>query len=309
MFQEYAVEPRALAVSWINAKYLIEKFGLEQGRLISEFPRKWLKEVYSASGNWKPVERKKLEEKLKQVKSVIFSIKYRSYDSQKGNWLTQALEQHKIDPFHAIIVKEKPVQFNAAYLEVSEIEENHGKFQVDRSQKILRVGTEIAKALEELLGSAQVIQFVDPFFSDQDKYRKTLKACLKLLNHNRINEIKCEIHHCNEKFGYRVHDCFKANKKVIEGVIPDGLCLEFFTWKEFEFGEDFHDRYLLTDRGGVILGAGFSEEGAGENVEITLLQNRVSKLTQQNFVRNSKIYDLILPVARVFSDGKVVIDE
>jgi hypothetical protein len=37
MFFEYAVEPHAIGSNWQNFRYLIEKFGFDRGRLISQF--------------------------------------------------------------------------------------------------------------------------------------------------------------------------------------------------------------------------------------------------------------------------------
>jgi hypothetical protein len=42
MFYEYAIEPRAIGSSWATFRYIIEKFGFDKGRLISEFPRRWV---------------------------------------------------------------------------------------------------------------------------------------------------------------------------------------------------------------------------------------------------------------------------
>ena len=307
MMREYAVEPKAIVVNWENAKYLLENFGLEQGRLISKFPDDWSNQVLNAAKNWKSVEKLRLIEKLKRVKKVIFSVKHRKFLHRGGQWLEQVLKQHELDPFHAIIVVEKPTEYNPAIVAVSEIEEDHKLFRVDRTQKIQRVGSEIANALEEFLKSAKILLFIDPYFNDLEKYRETLGACLKLLQRDKLNEINCEVHHSNENFGYKMQDRINVNKKVINGVIPQGLSVDFYTWREKDLGEDFHDRYLLTDRGGVTLGAGFSEEGKDENVEITLLQHHVSQRIQQNFTRNSVTYELALPIARVFSDGKAVL--
>ena len=45
MLQEYAVEPAAIGSDWQTFRYLIEKFGFDQGRLISQFPKHWFREV------------------------------------------------------------------------------------------------------------------------------------------------------------------------------------------------------------------------------------------------------------------------
>ena len=45
MLKEFALEPEALA-SWESFRYLIEKFGVSKGRVISRFPKQWKRLVY-----------------------------------------------------------------------------------------------------------------------------------------------------------------------------------------------------------------------------------------------------------------------
>ena len=49
MLYEYAVEPRAIGSSWQTFRYVIEKFGFDRGRLISQFPNTWFRLVYDAT--------------------------------------------------------------------------------------------------------------------------------------------------------------------------------------------------------------------------------------------------------------------
>ena len=308
MFQVYAVDPKAISANWKDAKYLIEKFGLDQGRLISKFPNKWLKEVYDGANNWHPIEKKKLEEKLAQVKAVIFSVKKRSFDPKKGDWISQALEQHKLVPFHAIIVEEKPVQYNPAILVVSDIEENLNKFQVDKSPKIPRVGTEIASALEELLGSANVLQFIDPYFDVfERKYKETLRECLKFVQIDRVDNICCEIHRDLKKSKVDIENELRKDPKLLVGVIPEGLFVRVYSW--IEKSEVFHARYLLTDLGGVSIDAGFSAEGKSQSVPFQLLQSHKSQEYRKDFNISADTYKLIRPILKIRSNGKIEIED
>ena len=45
MLSEYAVEPAAIGADWKTFLFLIEKFGVDKGRLISRLPNKWEKKV------------------------------------------------------------------------------------------------------------------------------------------------------------------------------------------------------------------------------------------------------------------------
>src|SRR5690606_977065 len=56
MIHEFAVDPEALT-GWQNFRYVVEKFGIPQGRLISRFPKEWKSLVYDACAACPPVEK------------------------------------------------------------------------------------------------------------------------------------------------------------------------------------------------------------------------------------------------------------
>jgi hypothetical protein len=108
MLFEYAVEPRAIGSSWATFRYVIEKFGFDKGRLISEFPKRWFREVYDATAGFPPVQKKRVEEALNQARKNKVVRNYRPYDQEAGNWLDNALTENRRLPFHAIIAHENP---------------------------------------------------------------------------------------------------------------------------------------------------------------------------------------------------------
>jgi hypothetical protein len=61
MFYEYAIEPQAIGSSWANFRYIIEKFGIDKGRLISQFPKRWFHEVYAVSDKLPPIQKSVLK--------------------------------------------------------------------------------------------------------------------------------------------------------------------------------------------------------------------------------------------------------
>ena len=85
MLFEYAVEPQMIGASWLVFRLLIEKFGFDRGRLISQFPKAWFKEVYAASAAMNPIERKRLEESLNRAKRTKVIRSGRSYDPSLGD--------------------------------------------------------------------------------------------------------------------------------------------------------------------------------------------------------------------------------
>jgi hypothetical protein len=93
--------------------------------------------------------------------------------------------------------------------------------------------------------------------------------------------------------------------QLFPGVIPKGMKLTIFCWRQKEGGEDFHARYLLTDRGGIAVDAGFSAEGNHESTDMRLMSYDLSQDKLKTFARGATYYDLVGPVIRVADDGRV----
>jgi hypothetical protein len=91
----------------------------------------------------------------------------------------------------------------------------------------------------------------------------------------------------------------------LAGVIPVGMSVRVFGWKEKVGGADFHARFLLTDRGGMNVEAGFSADGSHQKVFLVLLEGQVCQEKLSAFARGSTQYELIEPVLEIFSDGRV----
>src|SRR5579863_8659087 len=108
MLYEYAVEPAAISADWKACVYLAEKFGFDRGRLLSLFPKKWLALAIEATSHLPDTEKKRVVEKLKELKDQSSVRSGRNYDPEIGTWLQNALAQQASDPFHAIIANTNP---------------------------------------------------------------------------------------------------------------------------------------------------------------------------------------------------------
>ena len=172
---------------------------------------------------------------------------------------------------------------------------------------LVRTGEEIAKILAPLLWSAKTVLFIDPYFDiSNSRNRETLKRCLETFATNGPQGLRCEVHF-GDMNGMPDTTSIEQNAAIwLGGVIPDGMSVIFYTWRKKENGEDFHDRFLLTEKGGVKLGAGFIANGNHQTVNISLLDINFCECERANFKIDATIYDLSEPVIEVFSDGRVV---
>jgi hypothetical protein len=305
MLYEYAVEPTAIGSSWQNFRYLFEKFGFDRGRLISRFPGKWEREVYAAATAMKPVERARLEVALREGKQSKFLRSGRPYDPTLGSWFQNAIAQDAAAPFHAIIAEQNPAAA-ASVVTVDEVDELHPLMVSAHTWEVERVGNVLAAAMRPLLTSARTILFVDRFFDlSKIQYQETLRACLSEIATAGGFGVSCEIHCCDHDSRPPPDFVEREAHKWVRGVLPSGMAVSLFTWKERPGGEDFHARNLLTDVGGMSVEAGFSAEGPHQKVQLGLLTADLVRSKLDALARTSTVYDLIGPVLFISADGTV----
>ena len=306
MLYEYAVEPKAIGASWENFRYLIDKFGLDRGRLISRFPKAWERKVIETAqeAGMADVKFQSLVNRLQKAKREVLIRTGRDYDPSIGDWLDNAIQQHTLDPFRAIIALEN--RGNRNFILVNEeISEDHPLMEASSSKEFPRTGEFLAEAMSLLLKSAKKVLFVDRFFDiRKDNYKETLQELMAVIAKNNFTTC-CEIHFHAHSTRPSIDYMERNAVNCLDGVIPEGMSVKIFVWQEKENGADFHARFLLTNLGGISVDAGFSAEGSHQNVLLTLLPHELCQKKLAAFSHASIDYDLIEPVLEISSDGEV----
>lgn len=304
MLYEYAVEPQAIGASWETFRYVIEKFGFDKGRLISQFPKHWFREVYHAAEGLPPVQKKRVEEALNQAKKNKVIRSGRPYNSGAVGWLQNALAEHQRLPFHAIIAANNPGG-DEIVLPADDLNELHPLLAVPHDRAILRDEASLARAMREMLRFGSRILFVDPFYSPfNERYKRTLRECLNIVKANNPNAI-CEIHHRHHDDNPTAADFEREAQSLFRGVVPEGMTITIYRWREKNGGADFHARYLLSDKGGIAIDAGFSAEGNHQTTDMHLMSFELSQERIRALARDATDYELVEPVLQIASNGYV----
>lgn len=304
MLFEYAVEPQAIGSSWPTFLYLIEKFGFDRGRLISRLPGKWEKKVIQAAklAGVPDIRMASIVERLRNAKLGIVDFG-RPYDSEKS-WIDNALSEQQRAPFHAIIAQQNPGE-NAAVLPVADLDERHPLMAVAQDRAVARDAKSIADALSGLLCVGARILFVDPFFDPYNaRFKNTLRECLSVVKSNN-QEAACEIHYRYHKDKPSNVELERETVRLFSGVVPAGITVSVYCWKEKRGGADFHARYLLTDRGGISIDSGFSAEGGHQSTDMHLMSLELSAARLNALARDATDFELVEPVLEIRSDGTV----
>jgi hypothetical protein len=131
----------------------------------------------------------------------------------------------------------------------------------------------MTRAVETMLRVARTIIFVDPYFGAEHlRYRKPFSSLLQAVLKDRPAgpPQRIEIHasvNTGSSWGFFESEC----KKRLPGCVPPGVRLIVRRLSQMPNGENPHNRYILTDVGGVIFGHGLDEGEAGETEDINLL--------------------------------------
>lgn len=269
MIKEFAVEPAAIVGSYRDLCYVIEKFGISEGRVISEFPAKWKKLVYLAAQqeHGGKAELGRIEERLRRLpKNALISL---ARPAGAGDWLTIAKAEHLRQPFDWVLTKNPEEIEQAVHLDAWDAE--HPSLQNQRQLRIARTAEEMAKACSRLLCVAKHVKLVDPHFDlNNRRFREPLARFIECLPENACVDIYVEGATFNARS--REHLCHGADR-FLQHQLTRGVQVRLWGHAKGRM----HNRYVLTPLGGLAFGGGLDIAGADAALtdEVTLLEERL----------------------------------
>ena len=146
----------------------------------------------------------------------------------------------------------------------------------------------MATLIASLLLLSKEIIFIDPYFNPSKRqYKQSFKAFFQLIESRDIEDLpkRIEIHTKDQlSADYLKDQCIR--------LIPNGLQTTIKIWRQRTNGEALHNRYILTDIGGVIFPHGLDEGEPGENDDITLLDKEQYELHWSQYASNAPAFDL-----------------
>lgn len=306
MHSEYAVEPAAMGADWQTFRYLFEKFGFDKGRVISRLPKAWEKRVISSAkeAGVPDVKMKSIIERLRGSKRIRVVELDRQYDPAI-DWPDNARSEHAKRPFHAMIGCQKDATCAQA-ITPDECDDDNALLVAPTSKNIPRTPDEIASAVFLLALASKEIDLIDPYFDLRPvngDYTGPLAALLGRLAATGCEPKTIRIH-------YRTHDKRPPDNLVArdapgqtQGFLPAGYVLKLYEWQEIAGGEDFHDRFVLTECGGLTVGAGLSAAAPGETATISLLDYGNAQQLRARFADGATIYNKVGATVQIESGG------
>lgn len=292
MLHEYALEPSLLS-NWSDFRFFVSQFGFDHGRLIARFPKKWKKLVYESLSACKEIERARIEEALRRIDDRLVPRQASTWN-ESSDWITNAEAEHANQPFWAIVAQSNHRSHPAVIIgtnlddtlewEKLPSDDSRRLWRATRSQIIKRTAVEMADAIDAFIRHADEIHFVDKHFGPENpRHRIPFQEFLSRLDQRpngkmpRIIEV-----HCGQKSEVTF---FRSECQVkLAAMVPQGLKIRFCRWST----DDLHNRFVLTDLGGVAFLEGldqFMGKGREEDVVI-LLDKDVSRQLMEEFARS-----------------------
>ena len=267
MLYEYALEPELVA-TWGDrsaGRYFADKFGLGSPRIVSRCPKQWKKLVWSAwerlqTGD-KEIDHARMTELIEQLSEAMVG-RTNTVVNPDHTWLNKATEEHQRVPFHAILARRNPAG-HAGILTADDLDERTSLWTIPRGVTIPRTAAAIAGTVGNMLRIATEITFIDPYFAPHhERFRNVLEACLKACLRQRVGAPPRIRILSSDKNGaeetYFRDECGRR----LPVLIPADLTVTIRRLRERQDGERLHNRYILTELGGISFGVGLDEAAA-----------------------------------------------
>lgn len=266
MIFEYAISP-SLFNSDTHIAFLAESLGMERGRLISDFPNdKW---EQFALGFIKRHAQGDVQ--LKMWKEWLYSLKKRGtivrrqgscWDNSRS-WSENVVAEHERLRFRAIVdEKSNPVYAEVMQvglpLAISPLWAAKGDCHVDRSPAAM-IG-----AIQALLDISGKIVLIDRNFCTDGHFPlRFTNILVQLANYvangkkgPKVAQIKYVV---SDAVYLAIAEMTERCTEMLAGLLPTGISVKFLIKSKSKL----HDRFVLTERGGLNFGAGL-DEGIGQ---------------------------------------------
>jgi len=259
MIHVVVIDPLVFAELDQYWKLFAQQFGASRGRLICEFPKGWKKLVFE---DFQTTYRGQVAfEELRKVLGEKSFVRRKGSTAAGETWLERAFDEHSKDPFSLIVVSSKAAESTGLDLPLCR-SEDVADFEVPVSQSVRRSLPDLFTPAAKLLRYSRRVRFVDPYFSPhQEQWRASVKCLLELCASDDVVKTFIEFHTMVDQRDAEPFEEWRKSCELLCSSIPSGLKLKVVRWDVgTETQEKLHDRYILTELGGLKYGWGLGAE-------------------------------------------------
>lgn len=279
MVHEIALEPELVA-TWKSREaqaHVRESMGVGNPRVVGGYPTiaAWRQAVLDAVGPLEPLARARFEAFVQQV-SISSTYRKGTKFDEGAAWDTNAVTEHGRIPFDGIICRRKTAnETNGEEV----IWDNIAPWCLERGYSVSRRATEYARVLAPMVRKAWSITLVDPYFTPaEERFVAPLEAILAEAMTRRSPEGP------NVKVALLTkNDAVAVQFQQLARRLPQGLRLKVIRYDERD--EKDHNRYVLTELGGVSFGTGLDQGSPRHTDDLLLLAPALLALRTRQYVQ------------------------
>lgn len=296
MIRAFAVQPEALNTAQ-RFRYVMEKFGFHQGRIVSRYPGKWERQVLKAlnpatSGT---LDETRVTELLRQYRQDRIANTSHGWDTTIG-WIDNALAHNDSDePFHAILADRTDA--DRKIIGIDDADET--TFEVPRGVSCRRSAEALVATILPLIRYASLIRLVDRIVlgkstSAQGRWFELIAAIQSALIASGNMHAAIEFHSVTSEGDPTIET---NNLQTTASSVLAGSGVKFHIWVSGE-RDASHARYVLTDVGGLSVDAGLDVTAADKETDVSILDKHL-------WVRRLADYDPATSPYRLFREFAV----
>jgi len=267
---------------------------MDQRRLLSDFPRDWKGQAYGEF--YKHFEYDDTSLEFQNAQSVFeayiqlltdHTVKRNRAIDQNKSWLDEAVTEHSSRPFYAIMARHAGDGSCSAVVTPDVIDDiRDSRWYLPTIASAKKSATEIALAAAPLLKVANRIALIDPYFDPSEpRFLETFVEMMKIafgpsrcLGTLPIVSIMTNVYQAHRPRDGEFTDSQKANvaadlthkaNQHLPAHFPRGAFVDFLCLENPPSGDSFHNRFVLTDVGGIIAPYGLDDfsGGSGHNAK------------------------------------------
>lgn len=285
MIHAFALEPELVA-TWGRReefRFVNDKFGLGAPRVLLELPKftKWKRAVYSAANELGllPEDMKRIEELFKLFSEHRCRRAHAEYDGGIP-WLENAEREFARKPYAGILAAINP-RGHPGVLVADQLDQGDSRWAREVACSPSRTPEALAAAISAMLRNCKEVHLIDPYFGPESlRHRTVLEAIMVILAGNDVVPRVVRVH-CKDEISLQF---FESEAARMANRLPAGMTVEFVRWSQRDGGEKLHNRYVLTDIGGVVLGVGLDEGSPGETDDLMLMSRSQHNLRWSQYV-------------------------